>query len=77
MLLIGTPTIWWGGILALLFAVVMWVGARDWRFGVAVVGTASTWLPWLQYDDRPIFLFYAVAIAAVRGARADPGDRAS
>jgi len=38
----------------------MWVGARDWRFGVAVVGVASTWLPWLQYDDRPIFLFYAV-----------------
>jgi len=62
VLLIGTPTIWWGGILALLYAVGMWVGARDWRFGVAVVGTASTWLPWLQYDARPIFLFYAVAI---------------
>jgi dolichyl-phosphate-mannose-protein mannosyltransferase len=61
VLLIGTPTIWWGGILALLYAVAMWVGARDWRFGVAVVGTASTWLPWLQYDDRPIFLFYLVA----------------
>ena len=39
---------------------VMWVGARDWRYGVAVVGTASTWLPWLQYDDRPIFSFYAI-----------------
>jgi dolichyl-phosphate-mannose--protein O-mannosyl transferase len=62
VLLIGTPTIWWGGILALLYAVAMWVGGRDWRFGVAVVGTASTWLPWLQYDSRPIFLFYAVAI---------------
>jgi dolichyl-phosphate-mannose-protein mannosyltransferase len=61
VLLIGTPTIWWGGILALLYAVGMWVGARDWRFGVAVVGTASTWLPWLQYDQRPIFSFYAVA----------------
>ena len=61
VLLIGTPTIWWAGILALLYAVAMWVGARDWRFGVAVVGAASTWLPWLQYDDRPIFLFYAVA----------------
>lgn len=60
VLLIGTPTIWWGGILALLFAVVAWAGGRDWRFGVAVVGTASTWLPWLLYDDRPIFLFYAV-----------------
>jgi dolichyl-phosphate-mannose-protein mannosyltransferase len=62
VLLIGTPTIWWGGVLALLYAVAMWVGARDWRFGVAVVGAGSTWLPWLQYDDRPIFLFYAVAI---------------
>ena len=60
VLLLGTPTIWWGGIVALLFAVVCWVGQKDWRFGVAVVGTASTWLPWLLYDDRPIFLFYAV-----------------
>jgi dolichyl-phosphate-mannose-protein mannosyltransferase len=60
VLLIGNPTIWWGGCVALLFALVMWVGARDWRFGVAVVGVASTWLPWLQYDDRPIFSFYAV-----------------
>ena len=38
----------------------MWVGARDWRFGLAMVGAASTWLPWLLYDDRPIFSFYAI-----------------
>ena len=38
----------------------MWVGARDWRYGVVIVGAASTWLPWLQYDDRPIFSFYAI-----------------
>ncbi len=62
VLLIGTPALWWGGIVALLFAAAMWVGARDWRFGVPIVGTAATWLPWLQYDTRPIFLFYAVAI---------------
>ncbi len=62
VLLLGTPVLWWGGIVALLFAVVMWVGARDWRFGLTVVGTASTWLPWWQYDDRPIFLFYAMPI---------------
>lgn len=60
VLLLGNPVIWWGGCVALLFALVTWVGARDWRSGVAVVGVASTWLPWLQYDDRPIFLFYAV-----------------
>ncbi|WP_243056539.1 dolichyl-phosphate-mannose--protein mannosyltransferase [Nocardioides sp. SR21] len=60
VLLLGNPTIWWAGIVAVAFALVMWVGARDWRFGVAVVGVASTWLPWLLYDDRPIFSFYAV-----------------
>ncbi len=62
VLLLGTPVIWWGGIVALLFAGVMWLGARDWRFGLTIVGVGSTWLPWLQYDDRPIFLFYAVLI---------------
>ena len=60
VLLLGTPVLWWGGVLALLYAAVMWVGARDWRFGLTIVGTATTWLPWLMYDDRPIFLFYAV-----------------
>jgi dolichyl-phosphate-mannose--protein O-mannosyl transferase len=58
--LLGTPALWWGGCLAVLAAAALWVGARDWRYGVAVVGTLSTWLPWLQYDDRPIFIFYAV-----------------
>ncbi len=61
VLLLGTPVLWWGGVVALLYALAMWVGARDWRFGVAIVGTAATWLPWLQYDDRPIFSFYAIA----------------
>ena len=60
VLLLGTPALWWGGLLALLYAVVMWVGRRDWRFGVAVVGAASTWLPWFLYDGRPIFSFYSI-----------------
>lgn len=62
VLLIGTPVLWWGGALALLAALVLWLGARDWRFGLTVVGAASAWLPWLQYGDRPIFSFYAVVM---------------
>ncbi len=61
VLLIGTPILWWGGALALIAAAVVWVGSRDWRFGVPIVGMLSTWLPWLLYDDRPIFFFYAIA----------------
>lgn len=60
VLLIGTPVLWWGGSLAVIAAAVIWVAGRDWRFGVAVVGVLSSWLPWLQYDDRPIFFFYAI-----------------
>ncbi|RZI79713.1 MAG: phospholipid carrier-dependent glycosyltransferase, partial [Microbacterium sp.] len=61
VVLLPTPVLWWGGVVALLFAVAMWIGARDWRYGVAVVGALSTWLPWMLYDERPIFLFYAIA----------------
>jgi dolichyl-phosphate-mannose--protein O-mannosyl transferase len=61
VILLGTPVLWWGGCLALLYAVYAWLGRRDWRFGLAVVGVVSTWLPWLRYDDRPIFSYYAVA----------------
>ncbi|HET7328209.1 MAG TPA: phospholipid carrier-dependent glycosyltransferase [Nocardioidaceae bacterium] len=62
VLLLGTPALWWGGVPALLYAAYAWVARRDWRYGVAVVGVLASWLPWLRYDDRPIFSYYAVAI---------------
>jgi len=62
VILLGTPVLWWGGALALGYAVFAWAARRDWRYGLALVGVASTWLPWLRYDDRPIFSFYAVSM---------------
>jgi len=62
VLLLGTPVLWWGGVVALLYAAFAWLGRRDWRYGLAVVGVLSSWLPWLRYDDRPIFSYYAVTI---------------
>lgn len=62
VILLGNPVVWWTGCAALLLSLGMWVLARDWRHGVAVVGVASTWLPWFSYADRPIFSFYAVAM---------------
>ncbi len=61
-LLLGTPALWWGGLLALVYAVYGWIGKRDWRFGLAVVGVLASWLPWIPNDDRPIFSYYAIAI---------------
>ena len=59
---IGTPVLWWGAVLALVAAVLFWVGGRDWRFGIPVVGVLSAWLPWFSYDSRPLFFFYAIVI---------------
>ncbi len=62
VLAIGTPALWWAGAIALIAAVILWVGARDWRFGIPVVGVLSVWLPWFSYDTRPVFYFYAIAL---------------
>ena len=62
VILLGTPALWWGGVAALLYSVYAWIAKRDWRFGLAVVGVLVTWLPWIRYDQRPIFFYYAIAI---------------
>jgi dolichyl-phosphate-mannose--protein O-mannosyl transferase len=62
VILLGTPVLWWFSAIALVWSAVSWVGRRDWRYGIVVVGVLVTWLPWLRYDDRPIFSYYAIVI---------------
>lgn len=62
VLAIGTPVLWWGGVVALFLSLGYWLTRRDWRFGVPVVGVLTTWLPWIRYDDRQIFFYYAISI---------------
>lgn len=62
MTALGTPVLWWGAAVALAAAILFWIGLRDWRFSVPVVGALSMWLPWFQYTDRPLFYFYAICI---------------
>jgi len=62
IILLGTPLLWWGGAIAMLYAVYGWIARRDWRYGVAVLGFGSTWIPWFRFADRPIFYYYAVAM---------------
>jgi dolichyl-phosphate-mannose--protein O-mannosyl transferase len=62
VLLIGTPVLWWFATLALIWSAACWIGRRDWRYGLVVIGVLVTWLPWVRYDDRPIFSYYAIVI---------------
>ncbi|MFI1101072.1 dolichyl-phosphate-mannose--protein mannosyltransferase [Streptomyces melanogenes] len=60
VLALGTPLLWWAACFAILYVLWRWVFRRDWRAGAIVCGIAAGWLPWLLYQDRTIFFFYAV-----------------
>ena len=58
----GTPLLWWMAAAALVVCIIWWLAARDWRFGVPVLGALAMYLPWFMYTSRPLFFFYAVTI---------------
>ena len=78
----GTPMLWWMAALAVIIALFIWIGARDWRFGVPIIAAATTWLGWFPNADRPTFYFYAImmipftatVLAMVLGKVLGPSD---
>lgn len=80
VLAIGTPLLWWAACFALLYVLWRWFFRRDWRAGAIACGVAAGWLPWFHYQERTIFLFYAVvfvpflclAVAMMIGAMLGP-----
>lgn len=77
---IGTPMLWWAAVGALCYLLYRWALRRDWRAGAVLCGVAAGYLPWFLYQDRTIFLFYAVifvpylclALAMTLGALVGP-----
>lgn len=63
VLALGTPVLWWAACIALLVCLWRWLVHRDWRPGAILAGIAATWVPWLPFNDRTTFAFYAVTIA--------------
>ncbi|MFJ9687527.1 dolichyl-phosphate-mannose--protein mannosyltransferase [Streptomyces bacillaris] len=88
VLAIGTPLLWWLACVALAYVVWRWLFRRDWRAGAIACGVAAGWLPWFFYQERTIFLFYAVVfvpflclavtmlLGAIIGPAAGRGTRA-
>lgn len=80
VLALGTPLLWWTACVALLYVLFRWFFRRDWRAGAILCGVAAGYLPWFAYQERTIFLFYAVvfvpflclALAMAAGALAGP-----
>ncbi|MFJ2753594.1 dolichyl-phosphate-mannose--protein mannosyltransferase [Streptomyces sp. NPDC087297] len=60
VLALGTPLLWWAGCLALLYVLWRWTVRRDWRAGAIACAMGAGLLPWLNYQERTTFFFYAV-----------------
>jgi dolichyl-phosphate-mannose--protein O-mannosyl transferase len=60
VLALGTPLLWWAACFAICYIAWRWLFRRDWRAGAILCAILAGWLPWLHYQERTIFLFYAV-----------------
>jgi dolichyl-phosphate-mannose-protein mannosyltransferase len=60
VLAVGTPAIWWGSMLALLFCLGWWLLHRDWRAGAVLMGVLAGWGPWFPLVSRTKFYYYAL-----------------
>lgn len=60
VLAMGTPLLWWAAVFAILYVLWRWFFRRDWRAGAIACAIAAGWVPWFFYQERTIFLFYAV-----------------
>jgi dolichyl-phosphate-mannose--protein O-mannosyl transferase len=60
VLALGTPAIWLGSMLALLFCLGWWLLHRDWRAGAVLLGVLAGWGPWFPLVTRTKFSYYAL-----------------
>ncbi|WP_283138458.1 dolichyl-phosphate-mannose--protein mannosyltransferase [Rhizohabitans arisaemae] len=60
---VGTPAIWWGGLVALVVMIAWYVATRDWRAGTVLLMYGVGWFPWFYYaiaHNRTMYQFYAL-----------------
>jgi dolichyl-phosphate-mannose--protein O-mannosyl transferase len=59
-LALGTPTLWWSFLPALLAVAFFWISRRDWRAAAILAGAAAGLVPWVAFPSRTMFFFYTL-----------------
>ncbi|MBN1091536.1 phospholipid carrier-dependent glycosyltransferase [Blastococcus sp. TML/M2B] len=62
MLMVGTPTLWFLFVPAMVWLLWRVVARRDPAAGVATTAIAAGWLTWLVNTDRTMFIFYLAPV---------------
>jgi dolichyl-phosphate-mannose-protein mannosyltransferase len=61
ILAMGTPIIWWFGLVALAITIGYFLSRREKVAGLILMGLLSNYLPWLLFPERTTFYFYAIS----------------
>ena len=61
VLAIGTPVLWWLGLIALFTTLGYFIHRRERNAGLILMFWLSSYLPWLAFPERTMFFFYAIA----------------
>lgn len=61
VLALGTPLLWWSGVIAIGITFGYWIARREWQSGLLLLSLAAGYLPWFMWQKRTIFCFYVIA----------------
>ncbi len=61
VLAIGTPILWWIGLIALFVTLGYFIHRRERNAGLILMFWLASYLPWLGFPERTMFFFYAIA----------------
>jgi dolichyl-phosphate-mannose--protein O-mannosyl transferase len=61
ILALGTPLLWWSGLVAIFVTFGYWIARREWQSGLILLGFAAGYLPWFLMQKRTMFTFYSIA----------------
>ena len=61
VLAIGTPLLWWSGVIAIAITFGYWIARREWQSGLLLLSLSAGYLPWFVFQKRTVFTFYVIA----------------
>lgn len=61
VLAMGTPFLWWIGLIAIFVSIGYFIYRRESNIGIILMFLLASYLPWLAFPERTTFYFYAIA----------------
>ena len=61
VLALGTPILWWFGLIAIFISIGYFIYRREKNIGLILIFLLASYLPWLAFPERTTFYFYAIA----------------